>query len=144
MSSFDIATSMLNRYKDQFKTKYPVKYADMYDSNNINHWLFKDYWDELDWETKSIRHTNLPYNTHSTRTVILNMKSPKTMEFLQRYRNDMVFVMELKPMDQPSFGKAGLSMFLDLENDPLPSTSDEDTDNHPDGSDSTASTRGVR
>jgi hypothetical protein len=115
------------------------------------------------------------------------MKSPKTMEFLQRYRNDMVYGMERMKMDQPSFGKAGLSMFLDyggasedgfrnmvldvdqfcenndysmtcqknqscillhkevqsttptVENDPSPSTSNEDTTNHPDGSDSTAS-----
>ena len=81
--------------------------------NNIAHWLLTDDFDEVKWKLNSVKARSLPFNSHSTRTVILNMNSPKTMEFLQRYRNDIIHGLEGKVMDQPSFGKAGVSMFLD-------------------------------
>jgi len=105
--SFDIATSMVKSYNMNHKNK---NYKNM---NKIEHWLRKDQWDEVKWKLDSIKQVDLPFNSHNTRTVILNMKSPKTYEFLQRYRNNMIYELRGKTMDQPSFGKAGLSMFLE-------------------------------
>ena len=116
---FDIATSMLDIYVDRFSTEeHPDTSYDAYnDMNDIAHWLLKDKWDEVKWKLHTVRSPELPFNSHSTRTVVLNMKSIKTIEFLQRYRNDMIYGLRGNIMDQPSFGKAGLSMFLDYGGD---------------------------
>ena len=115
---FDIATSMLERQEREYREEHPDSSYDAYnDMNNIAHWLLKDKWDKVKWKLHQVRSPELPFNSHSTRTVVLNMKSPRTIEFLQRYRNDMIYGLEGKIMDQPSFGKAGLSMFLDYGGD---------------------------
>ena len=58
-------------------------------------------------------------NTHSSRVVMLNMTSPQTLKFLDRYYFGMAFAFmeegrgHLPIHDQPYFGLAGLAMQQD-------------------------------
>lgn len=69
---------------------------------------------------KIIKNNKHPMNLHSSRFVLLNMTSSRTRKFLDRYRYEHVHAIldqDLPIMDQPSFGKAALSMHLDHGNE---------------------------
>jgi len=98
----------------------PVNGAENYNPNQRGHWLDKAKWQES--RSRPLDHQMggqaSPINLHNTRTVLLNVTSPRTRIFLDRYHYDYLYSyidhanINLS-QEQPSFGKAALSMSVE-------------------------------
>lgn len=98
----------------------PQPVAKRHEPNQIGHWL-----DEAKLSALKSRHEfrkmwgrNSPLYSHATRILLLNVTSRRTRIFLDRYNYEYLFSYignsnNLPEIDQPSFGRAALSMFVD-------------------------------
>ena len=115
---FDIATIPFFK-GGEHRTHDPTRFEAWLDTKNwVNVLEVKDP-NKLN-VTRLKKNAKSPVNLHSSRCVLLNMTSSQTRTFLDRYRYEHVFAIvdqDLPVMDQPSFGKAALSMHLDHSNE---------------------------
>ena len=84
-----------------------------------NKWFFEQYYGKGRPRGAAWAAMRSATNTHSSRVVVLNITSPQTLKFLERYYFGMAFAFmeegrgHLPIHDQPYFGLAGLAMQQD-------------------------------
>ena len=88
--------------------------------NASNKWFFEQYYSKGQLPDAGRKDgMRSATNTHSSRVVMLNITSPQTLKFLDRFYFGLVFAFmeegrgHLPVHDQPYFGKAGLAMQQD-------------------------------